>query len=55
MEDLLRELQDIDSRENHLKTLDNLLMVYLSSKEADCHEERVNILLLASVLRRLFM
>ncbi|MGI0106751.1 hypothetical protein [Salinimicrobium sp. WS361] len=55
MEKLLRELDEIDSRENHLETLDNLLMVYLSSKDADCHEERVGVLLLASRLRRLFM
>ena len=55
MENLLRELESIDSKENHLKTFDNLLMVYLNSREADNHEERVEILLLASVLRRLFM
>ncbi|WZL88325.1 hypothetical protein VS868_12030 [Salinimicrobium sp. 3283s] len=55
MEKLLRELDELDSRENHLETFDNLLMVYLSSKDADSHEERVSILLLASKLRRLFM
>lgn len=55
MKAILEELAQIDSKENHLKTLDNLLMVYLTSEEANCRKERVEILLLASHLRRLFM
>jgi hypothetical protein len=52
MKDLLEELEAIDTKENHVKTLDNLLTVYLSSKEADNHQERVDILLLIGVFRR---
>ena len=55
MNQILEELENIDSKENHLKTLDNLLLVYLSSQEANCHKERVDILLLAVHLRQLFM
>lgn len=55
MENLLEELEAIDSKENHLKTFDNLLLVYLTSQEANSYKERVEILLLAIHLRRLFM
>ncbi len=55
MNQLLRDLEAIDSKENHLKTLDNLLLVYLASEEANSYKERVDILLLACHLRQLFM
>lgn len=55
MKDLREELEAIDTRENHLKTIDTLLIVYLSSEEANNHKERVDILLLICALRRHLM
>ena len=55
MKQILEDLEAIDSKENHLKTLDNLLLIYLTSEEANSHKERVDILLLATHLRRIFM
>lgn len=55
MEDFLEELEAIDSRENHLKTIDHLLMVYLISPEANSQQDRCQVLLLGSKLRNLFV
>jgi hypothetical protein len=55
MKDLHEELEAIDTKENHLKTLDTLLIVYLSSEEANNHKERVDTLMLLCALRRLFI
>lgn len=55
MENFLAELEAIDSKQNHLKTLDNLLLVYLTSEESNSHKERCDILLLVLHLRRLFV
>jgi len=51
----MEELEFIDSKGNHLKNLDNLMMVYLSSEEANCHKERVETLVLYHKLRELFL
>ncbi len=55
MNDFLEQLQSIDSKENHLKTIDNLLLVYLTSLEANDHEERCQTLLLCIKIRELFV
>lgn len=55
MTEFMKELYFIDSRENHLQTLDNVMLVYLSSEEANCHKERIEALVLINKLRELFM
>lgn len=55
MKAILEDLEAQDSRENHLKTLENVILVYLTSEEANCRTERTNALLLLGTLRRLFV
>lgn len=55
MEKLLQELEELDTKENNLETLDSMLMVYLSSEEANDHQERVAVLALITKLRQLFL
>lgn len=55
MNDFLEELQMLDSKENQLQTLDNLLEVYLSSSAANNQEERIDTMVLLQKLRELFI
>ena len=55
MENFMEELEAMDSKENHLKVLDNLLLAYLLSDAANSLSERSDVLLLLGKLRELFM
>ncbi|MBO2546123.1 hypothetical protein J0871_17030 [Salegentibacter sp. BDJ18] len=55
MEKFLEELEMLDSKENQLATLDHLLEVYLTSKEANHQEERIDTMVLVGKLRELFL
>jgi hypothetical protein len=55
MQEFLAEMASIDTKENHLKTLDNLLLVYLTSQEANDQSERCQTLMLGINLRKRFV
>ncbi|MGB8705197.1 MAG: hypothetical protein WCD31_09225 [Gillisia sp.] len=55
MEKFMEELEDMDSKENHLKVLDKVLLAYLLSDYANSLSERTDVLLLLGKLRELFM
>lgn len=55
MEDFIQDLESIDTKENHLKTFDNLLLVYLISPEANDQENRCQTLMLGIKIRELLM
>lgn len=55
MEDFKMKMESIDSNEIHAKHLDTLLLIYLTSTEANCHKERCSMLLLVSNLKELFV
>jgi len=55
MKNFLEEIEMLDSKENQLKTLDNLLEVYLSSSAANHQEERIDTMVLIGKLRELFL
>lgn len=55
MEDFILDLESIDTKENHLKTFDNLLLVYLTSTEANDQADRCQTLMLGIKIRELFV
>lgn len=55
MQQFLEEMASLDTKENHLKIIDNLLLVYLTSQEANDQSDRCQTLMLGIKLRNLFV
>lgn len=55
MEEFLMKMESIDSKQNHTKNLEALLLTYLTSADANCQKERCDMLLLVSNLKELFV
>jgi len=55
MQDFLLKMESIDSKANHRKNLDSLLLTYLSSSDANNQKQRCEMLVLMDCLNQLFM